>query len=426
MQTETAVMKREPINISFNGGIALQDYAEVMQFAALLHKSGLAPKSLDTVEKLGIATMMCVELGRPVATGIQDLAVINGKCSIFGDAALAIVRASGLLEKFEEGSKGTPYTPEWTFFCKMKRKGFPEKTGEWSWADSIRAGHDKIGPPSPWAKYTRRMMQFKARNFIMRDEFGDVLKGIKTQEEAYDSIDMEESPNGSWGYPEPEATKPEPQAEKREPGVKGPEPSFEKEIIKPSGVDAAQVNEFVRLTAKAHNATEDTVKAEAMKEKAGFLKALIAWAKKQGQEKGSIDTKAEDPEPQAAGEEPVHESDKETEKTECATLMDECNNLKTAGFSTWFFKNKARIAECDPVTLTKIQAKWERIYPDTAYPLLQDENVDPGAPTENGNSNIWCPENDGWRKVAVCESCGKAEKCQKYQERLFENADSAG
>ena len=94
----TEVVKQAPvgpIDIQFDAGILPAGYKETMQLAALLHKSGLAPKSLDTVEKTAVAAMMCMELGRPIMTGIQDLAVINGKCSIFGDAALAIVRASG-------------------------------------------------------------------------------------------------------------------------------------------------------------------------------------------------------------------------------------------------------------------------------------------------------------------------------------------
>ena len=91
---ETAVAPRERININFEKGIIPKNYNELLQFSALLHKSGLVPKSLDTLEKVAIAAMMCVELGRPIASGIQDIAVINGKAGIFGDAALAIIRSS--------------------------------------------------------------------------------------------------------------------------------------------------------------------------------------------------------------------------------------------------------------------------------------------------------------------------------------------
>lgn len=270
MTEEKAVARREPINIDFTTGIIPQNYKEAMQMAALLHKSRLVHKSLDTLEKVAIASFMCLELGRPIMTGIQDVAVINGKAGIYGDAALGIVRASGLLERFKEWEEGTPYTPEWTFYCLMKRKGMPdERKGSWSWADSIRAGFDKIGPPSPWAKYTRRMMQFKARNFPLRDEFGDVLKGMRLSEDNLDTIDMYESPNGS--YTRPETT------EKAE---ADPAPEIEKgftDFAKTLDIPADGLEEFVKATAKANSIPVSTVMTEALENKAEFAVAAKAW-----------------------------------------------------------------------------------------------------------------------------------------------------
>ena len=116
-------------------------------------------------------------------TGIQDISVIKGKAGMFGDAALAIIRSSGLLEKFEPREEGTPYTDDWTFYCEVKRKGFKSEIGVWSWADAQRAGFNDSHALSPWIRFTRRMMQFKARNFVLRDQFGDVLKGMRLSEE---------------------------------------------------------------------------------------------------------------------------------------------------------------------------------------------------------------------------------------------------
>jgi len=407
MTEQTAVATRQPIDIDFSNGIVPRSYAEAMQMSALLHKSGLAPKTLDSLEKIAIAVFMCIELGRPIATGIQDLAVINGKCTIYGDAALALVRASGLLDKFKEWESGTPYTPEWTFHCMMKRKGDEAATGTWSWADSIKAGHDKIGPPSPWAKYTRRMMQFKARNFIMRDQFGDVLKGIKTQEEAYDSIDLEHAENGSWEYPGAAQTE-----KPREQGVKGPDPSpsFDDVITKPSGLPAKVVAEFLDLTAKGNGMTVEAVKTEAMKESKGFLQALNKWAMQP--EEG----------PRENPDTPAQEQAEEEPETD--PIRAEFVNLKTSGYSTWFHKNKGRIATFSDDLQKEIREKWERMYPDAPYPLDANEAAaGNGDPSENGNgiSKVWCPDHDSWKPIPVCEKCGKAEKCQKFQEWRYES-----
>ena len=194
-KTELEV-KKQPLDIDISKGVLPKSYNELLQFAGLYHNSGLAPKSFTTVQQLAIAIGMCLELERPILTGIQDMAVINGKVSIYGDAALAIVRRSGLLEYIKEREEGKPYSDSWVFTCEIKRKGAPEsRKGIWSWEDAKRAGFDspktKDGRDdiwSPWTRFTRRMMQFKARNFVLRDEFGDVIKGMTLAEDAQDSI----------------------------------------------------------------------------------------------------------------------------------------------------------------------------------------------------------------------------------------------
>ena len=217
----TKTEKRQPVNIDLSRGIVPSNYDELLQFAALYHKSGLAPKSFKDVPQVTIAMAMCIELERPIITGIQDMSVINGRVGIFGDAALAMVRASGQLENIKEWNKGQPLKDGWDFFCLLRRKGDgkcedPEMykqdkcrhceityncefVGVWTWAESIQAGFHEAEKHLPWRRFTKRMMQFKARNFIMRDKFGDILKGIKSIEEIQDIIELEQLPNGSHG-----------------------------------------------------------------------------------------------------------------------------------------------------------------------------------------------------------------------------------
>jgi hypothetical protein len=190
--------------------IVPSDFESVMKFAELVHRSGLAPKSFDTPQKVAIGIMMNIELSRPVITGLQDLAVINGKCRIYGDAVTSQILASNLMEEGYpiEEEQGTPFTDNWTFLYKVKRKGRPEKVGRFTWVDAKRAGFDnpmtKDGRKdiwSPWTRFPRRMMQWKARQWVNNDEFGDVLKGVKTVEEAYDMVDMAEVSPGVYGTP---------------------------------------------------------------------------------------------------------------------------------------------------------------------------------------------------------------------------------
>jgi hypothetical protein len=43
-----------------------------------------------------------------------------------------------------------------------------------------------VGKPGPWSEYPTRMLRFRARGYVLRDLCGDVLKGLRTVEEARD------------------------------------------------------------------------------------------------------------------------------------------------------------------------------------------------------------------------------------------------
>lgn len=199
------------INISFDKGIVVRDLEEVVRLSNVVHHSGLAPKDFDTPQKIAIGLMMNMEIGRPLITGLQDLAVINGRCGIFGNTALALITASGLMDEGypKEEEVGVPYSDDWTFTFTVKRKGRPEAIGRFSWAEAKRAGLDdpktrdgKEDKWSPWRKWTRRMMQWKARNFVLRDNFGDVLKGLNIAEDLYDTVSLAPQADGSFAVQE--------------------------------------------------------------------------------------------------------------------------------------------------------------------------------------------------------------------------------
>ena len=211
MTEQNALVKKSDVSLA--AGIRPEDFDGLIRFSELAHKSHLAPKGFDTVEKVAIGILTNMELGRPVITGLQDLAIINGRCGIYGDASLAMVTASGLMEDGYpiEKETGTPLEDDWTFSFTVKRIGRPEATGTWNWKESKRAGfHDpkqRDGKPdmySPWRRFTRRMMQWKARNYVLRDNFGDVLKGMKTVEDLhdFDAVDMLRNNDGAYTVPE--------------------------------------------------------------------------------------------------------------------------------------------------------------------------------------------------------------------------------
>jgi hypothetical protein len=125
-----------------------------------------------------------MELGLTPMAALQNTAVINGRPAIYGDAALALVRASGLLDAYVEKEIGEPGKDSHGYEVTVTRKGSAASSETFTVADAKLA---KLwGKPGPWTDYPRRMLKFRARGFILRDQFGDVLKGLRTVEEARD------------------------------------------------------------------------------------------------------------------------------------------------------------------------------------------------------------------------------------------------
>lgn len=152
---------------------------EALKFADYLADSELVPK--DFKGKPGnvlVAIQWGMELGLKPMQAMQNIAVINGRPSVWGDAVLALVLASPVCE----------YVHEWeengTAFIKVKRRGKPEDLQSFSDADAKQAG--LIGKQGPWSQYPKRMKKMRARAFALRDNFADVLKGIPIAEEAMD------------------------------------------------------------------------------------------------------------------------------------------------------------------------------------------------------------------------------------------------
>ena len=167
-----------------NRGFAPTTLAEAVQFSEMLASSSMVPRAYQGKPQ---DVLVCVqwgyEMGLAPMQALQNIAVINGKPSVYGDAAMALVQASAVCEDveeyFEEEGTVNPVA-----VCVAKRKGRKPVTAKFSVEDAKRAG--LWGKQGPWSAYPKRMMQMRARGFALRDAFPDVLKGMITAEEAQD------------------------------------------------------------------------------------------------------------------------------------------------------------------------------------------------------------------------------------------------
>lgn len=156
-------------------GLTPQSLEAAMEMANLLAKSNMVPKDyIGNPGNIIVAIQWGAEIGLPPLQAMQNLAVINGRPALWGDAVMALVRGSGLLEDFREEVTDQGAT------CTVKRRGEQPVSRHFSVEDAKKAG--LWGKQGPWQQYPKRMLQMRARSWAIRDVFTDVLKGINIKE----------------------------------------------------------------------------------------------------------------------------------------------------------------------------------------------------------------------------------------------------
>ena len=175
--------KQTSIAMQERGGLQLTTMDEAWRFSSAVLKSGLNPRSLDSQEKVFIAVQMGMELGLPPMAALQNIAVINGRPSLWGDAVQGICEATGLVEEYKDETFGTIGSDERGVRVSVTRKGRANPVvRSFTIGDAKKAG--LWGKSGPWTQYPERMLLMRARTYAFRDAFPDALRGLLTQDEA--------------------------------------------------------------------------------------------------------------------------------------------------------------------------------------------------------------------------------------------------
>jgi hypothetical protein len=164
--------------------LALQSFDDAFRFAKMVAASEFAPKDFKgKAESCLLAIQHGSEVGLSPMQSLQSIAVINGRPTIWGDSALALVQACPVCEYVREYMEGEG--DNLTAVCEAKRQGYPAPTTvRFSVADAKKAS--LWGKTGPWTQYPSRMLQLRARGFALRNAFADALRGLVTAEEAQD------------------------------------------------------------------------------------------------------------------------------------------------------------------------------------------------------------------------------------------------
>jgi len=164
--------------------LAPTTFDEAVRFAELVANSSFCPREYrGKAGDILVAVEMGAEVGFRPMQALQSISVINGRPAIYGDGALALVRATGELEDFDEHFEGEG--DNLTALCLTRRRGEPNPVvRRFSVAMSKRA---KLwGKTGPWQDYPQRMLQMRARSWTLRDGWADVLRGLHIREEIED------------------------------------------------------------------------------------------------------------------------------------------------------------------------------------------------------------------------------------------------
>lgn len=173
-----------------------RNLTEAMEYAKLIAASSLVPKSyrdekghVNPADVL-IAIQCGQEVGLKPLQSVQNIAVINGQPTVWGDAMKGLVEASGLLESCVESWDPKSQTAT----CIAKRKGREAFTQTFSMEDARRACLDG---KQTYRQYPQRMCLMRARAWALRNQFSDVLKGLQMREEVEDYQLVGKTPEGT-------------------------------------------------------------------------------------------------------------------------------------------------------------------------------------------------------------------------------------
>jgi len=191
-----------PSRVPVRMGIAPQSVEEGWRLATILAESELVPKVYrKRPADILVAIQYGIEVGFAPMQALQSIAVINGRASVWGDGFMALLMSSPLYRDHDEyyevkGERRDGLTvddlkaDDTTAVCTFWRQGKAMPvTRRFSIGQAKKSG--LLGKEGPWATYPDRMMAMRARSWAGRDTFPDLLRGIRTAEEALDTPEID-------------------------------------------------------------------------------------------------------------------------------------------------------------------------------------------------------------------------------------------
>jgi hypothetical protein len=213
-------VKRLPVPLTAHGDVLAimpRNIEEAARYAQGLCVANIVPDAFreggkrdgaPNRELIMMGVLKAMEIGVPPQTGLAGLLPINGRFSVWGDLATALVLKTGKVtgqsvteigaEGFDESQPIGNWPDAYGFrVCYWRDNQETPFVGQFTVRDAKRAGLWNNASRQPWVKYPKRMLFNRARAFALRDGFADGLNGLTIAEEVLDSLPPPVSERGA-------------------------------------------------------------------------------------------------------------------------------------------------------------------------------------------------------------------------------------
>lgn len=196
------------IPIDARGKVMARNQSELMRYCGAMVQGGGVPDRFNTPQKLFAALMFVRDLRLP-DTAIRQVAVVHGVMCAFGDLPLGMAQNTGKLKKLKEQWFDAAYkiisfeeknlnAEVFGAVCFAAREDGEVQSFSFTLDDAKKAGlypamkwdkqlKKKVeSPDSPWMKYTKIMLRYRARSIMLKSLFPDAITGVGIAEYDFD------------------------------------------------------------------------------------------------------------------------------------------------------------------------------------------------------------------------------------------------
>ena len=182
-EKKTPAKERPPV-MAGPAGLQLTSLDDIFRMADWIANSDFVPKDYrGKVENCVVPIEYGMELGLQPMSAIQNIAVVNGRPTLWGDAVPALcMKRVDLFDhsKYRCFMEGTEGTDDWAAVCECRRIGAEVTRRTFSVKDAKKAS---LWGKGTYSSYPAIMLMNRARTFALRHAFPDVLKGMHTADE---------------------------------------------------------------------------------------------------------------------------------------------------------------------------------------------------------------------------------------------------